>query len=86
MILSVEVKPSAHRTEVVSWKDAGTVIIRVSAPATEGKANRELITFIAGQLGVAKSLVEIKRGAGSRVKHISIPDNTNLDPLTKRPK
>ena len=83
MILTVEVKPGAKQTQVVAWKDAGTVVIRVAAPASEGKANRALINFLAEQLSVSKSLVEIKRGAGSRVKHIAIPDDTDLEPLTK---
>ncbi|MCH8049477.1 YggU family protein [Patescibacteria group bacterium] len=81
MILTVEVKPKARKTKIVSWKDAGTVVIAIAAPATEGRANRELLNFLSKRLKIAKSLIEIKRGQGSRVKHISIPDNADLSTL-----
>ncbi|MFH1631974.1 MAG: DUF167 domain-containing protein, partial [bacterium] len=73
MILTVEVKPNAKQTKIVSWKDGGTVVIAVAAPPTDGKANAELVRFLSRQLGVAKSLVEIKRGKGARVKHVEVP-------------
>lgn len=79
MILTVHVKPNARETKIISWKDAGTVIIAVAAPPVDGRANKKLINFLAKRLGIAKSLIEIKRGQGSRVKHLSIPDSTNLD-------
>ena len=78
MILTVEVKPNTRETKIVAWKDAQTVVIAVAAPPTEGKANRELINFLARELKIAKTLIEIKRGQGARVKHIKIPDGTNL--------
>ena len=79
MILTVHVKPSARETKIVSWQDSGTLTIAVAAPPTEGKANQELIRFLAEELGVAKSQIEIKRGQGGRVKHIEVPDGTGLD-------
>jgi len=79
MILTVEVKPNAHETKVIAWKDAATVVIAVKAPPTEGKANRELINFLSKEFSVAKSLIEIVRGQGSRVKHVKIPDGTKLN-------
>lgn len=81
MILTVEVKPNAHETRVVAWKDARTVVVAVAAPPAEGKANTELVRFLAKQLNIAKSLIEIKRGAGGRVKHLALPDETRLDAL-----
>lgn len=78
MILTVRVKPNARENKVLSWVDAGTVNIAVSAPATEGRANTELVDFVADKLGLAKSLVEIKRGHNARVKHLSLPDIQNL--------
>ncbi|MFH1711878.1 MAG: DUF167 domain-containing protein [Patescibacteria group bacterium] len=78
MILTVEVKPNAHETKIVAWKDAATVVVAIAAPPTEGKANQELIKFLSKEFGVAKSLIEIVRGQGSRVKHVKIPDGTKL--------
>ena len=82
MILTVEVKPNARETKVISWKDAQTVIIAIAAAPVDGKANQTLIRFLAKELRVAKSLIEIKRGQGARVKHVSLPDGTDLSTLT----
>ena len=81
MILTVEVKPNAHETKIMSWKDAGTVVIAIKSPPVYGKANQELIKFLSKQLKIAKSLIEIKRGQGNRVKHVSLPDPINLSSL-----
>jgi uncharacterized protein len=85
MILTVNVKPNARETKIISWKDAGTVIIAIAAAPVDGKANKILIDFLAKRLGIAKSLVEIKRGQGSRVKHVSIPDKTDLNAINTAP-
>jgi uncharacterized protein (TIGR00251 family) len=82
MILTVHAKPSARETKVVSWRDEGTVIIALCAQPVDGKANQELIRFLSKKLGIAKSLVTIKRGQSGRVKHIEMPDDTSLAHLT----
>ncbi len=82
MILAVHVKPGARETKVESWRDEGTAIIAVAAPPVDGKANQELLRFLSKQLGIAKSLITIKRGHSGRVKHIELPDKTKLDHLT----
>lgn len=40
----------------------------MQAPPVEGKANRELVKFVAGLFGIRKSRVTIVRGEGSREK------------------
>jgi len=82
MILSVQVKPGAQQTKVIGWRDEGTVTIAVAAPPVDGKANQELIKFLSKRLGIAKSLITIKRGHSGRVKHVELPNNTPLDYLT----
>ncbi len=79
MILTVHVKPSARETKIISWQDAATVTIAIAAPPAGGKANQELIRFLARELGVAKSKINIKRGQGSRVKHVELPRGSRLD-------
>ncbi|MBU1126355.1 YggU family protein [Patescibacteria group bacterium] len=79
MILTVEVKPNAHESKIVAWKDRGTVVIAIKAPPVDGKANQELVKFLAKELNVPKTQIEIVRGQGSRVKHIRLPDKTNLE-------
>lgn len=78
MILTVHVKPGAKQTRVVAWRDERSVTIAIAAPPIDGKANQELIRFLSQQLGVAKSLITIKRGHSGRVKHIGLPEGTML--------
>ena len=54
MKLNVKAIPGAQRTEVMGWLDETTVKIRLNAQPEKGKANAELIAFLAKQLGIAK--------------------------------
>lgn len=74
--LVVKVTPNARKSGVTGWEDdpvAGRVLrIRVAAPATEGKANREVTEFVARVLGLGKSRVRVERGETSRIKHLEV--------------
>ena len=48
------------------------VKIRVRAPPVDGKANAELVEFLAGELGVPRGAVEIAAGATSRGKRVLV--------------
>jgi len=48
------------------------VRIRIAAPPVEGAANTELVRFIAGRLGLARSAVSIARGHTGRRKTVVI--------------
>lgn len=48
------------------------VPVRVSAPPTEGKANKRLVAVLADAFGVARSRVRLVRGAHSRHKWFRI--------------
>jgi uncharacterized protein (TIGR00251 family) len=63
---------------VLGWLDESSVRIAIAAPAKEGKANAELINFIAGKLSVPKGQITIKRGHNSPIKHLSLPDILKL--------
>jgi uncharacterized protein (TIGR00251 family) len=82
MILVVHVKPNARETKIISWRDRGTIIIAIKAPPVDGKANRELLRFLASKLGVPKTHLEIKRGQSGRVKQILLPDGADIKLLT----
>ena len=75
MILTVHVKPGARESRVEAILDEETVKIALKAPAREGKANAELIAFLSERLGIAKSNIEIIRGAATRLKHVRIEKN-----------
>jgi len=67
----VRVQPGASKNEIVRiQKDA--LKIRISAPPVQGKANKVLIQFLAKQLGVKRSQVEILSGHTSRIKTIHV--------------
>jgi uncharacterized protein (TIGR00251 family) len=69
--ISVRVQASARRNELVGIRD-GVLIVRVTAPAVEGRANESLCRLIAKRLRVPRSAVAIVRGQLSRNKVIEI--------------
>lgn len=81
MLLVVHVKPNAKKTEVVGRYFEGTVTVALHAPATEGKANEELVRFLSEKLGIPKTFVMLRRGHHSRVKHVEVPDGAPLATL-----
>ena len=69
--LTLRVHASAHNDEVVGLRNR-VLVIRVRAPAVEGRANEALRRLLAKRLGVAKSAITIVRGHHSRDKVIEI--------------
>jgi uncharacterized protein (TIGR00251 family) len=72
--LPVRVTPRASRNEIVEVLSDNTVKIRLTAPPVEGKANEELIKFLANVLDIPKSRMEIVAGMTGRDKLVSILD------------
>ncbi len=56
--LSVRLQPRAKRNEIVGWRD-GVLLVRVTAPPVDGKANAALCKLLAKALGVAPSTVAV---------------------------
>ena len=71
--ISVKVKPNAKASALEEEPD-GTWIARIKSPPVDGKANAELVALVARRLGVAKTSVTIKSGAGSRLKVLQIKE------------
>lgn len=69
--LHLAVVPGAAVNAVVRGDD-GTYRVRVSAPAREGKANRELVRYLACVLGLPRTAVTVERGEGSRHKVVAV--------------
>ena len=84
--LTVRVTPNARRSEILGWgadeKGRPVLLLKLAAPPVDGKANTELVRFIAETLGCAKSSVQFVRGEGSRQKTLEVPTET----LTRLPK
>jgi uncharacterized protein (TIGR00251 family) len=69
--VGVRAMPGAKRTEIAGVVN-GEVRVRLAAPAVDGRANVELIRFLARLLGVRRSAVTIRRGMTSRVKVVEV--------------
>ena len=70
-LLEVRVAPRARRTQVVGWR-AGALHVSVTAPPSDGRANRAVALLLAAEFGVAPSAVELVHGAGARDKRFRI--------------
>ena len=70
-VFRVRVQPGASKNEIVGVQQ-DALKIRISAPPVEGKANKALVQFLAEQLAVKRSQVEILNGHATRCKTIHI--------------
>ena len=87
MKIALKVTPGARRNEILGWEEdypqIGRVLrVKIAAPPVEGKANKEIVTFMAKTLGIPKSAVELLHGSTGRIKLIQLPDEADLSPLS----
>lgn len=75
--LAVRVSPNARKSEFSGWtadeKGRPVLLVKLAAPPVDGKANTELLSFLAEALGCAKSQVALLRGTSSRQKTVELP-------------
>jgi uncharacterized protein (TIGR00251 family) len=69
--VAIRLQPRARRNEIVGWRH-GALVVKVSAPPVDGKANRALCTLIAKTVGVPSSAVSVVRGAAVREKILRV--------------
>ena len=69
--LPVRVITRAARDEIAGER-AGRVLVRVSAPPVEGKANEAVCRLIAKRAGLSRRQVSVLRGATSRDKLVRV--------------
>lgn len=86
MKLALKVTPGARKNEILGWEDdypqVGRVLkLKIAAPPVEGKANKEIVLFLAKALGIPRSAVEVVHGTSGRIKLVEIPDHTDLGNL-----
>lgn len=77
-MINIEVKVTAGAKSNSFKKEKGLYYIRIMAKATNGKANKSIIEFLAKELNLKKKDIEIIRGEKNSKKIISIniEDNT----------
>lgn len=84
--IAIRVQPGAKRTEIVGWEAGPSDLpgfdrvlrIRLAAPPVEGKANDELVRFLARTAGVGRGEIRIARGESSRFKVIEVPEGVEF--------
>ena len=69
--IRVRVVPRARRNELAGER-AGALLVRVTAPPVDGKANAAVCRLIARRAGVPPSRVSVVRGASARDKVVRV--------------
>ena len=78
----VRITPRAARTRFTGRLEDGTNTvfkIAVAAPPIEGRANAELVSWLASLLDLPRSAVEIAAGGHSRNKRVRVTGRTLAD-------
>ena len=70
--LTVQVVPRASVSEVAGAYGDDALRVRLNAPPVDGKANRELVRFLAGALGVPGRQIELVSGQTGRRKVLRV--------------
>jgi uncharacterized protein (TIGR00251 family) len=70
--LDIKAVPGASKTEFAGIKD-GRLRIRVAAAPEDGKANTEMLAFLAKTLGCPRRDMQILSGDKSRLKTVALP-------------
>jgi hypothetical protein len=68
--ISVRVNTRSPRTELAGIMEDGTIKVKLTSPPIDGKANEELVKFLAGVMHIPKTNVEIISGQASKNKLI----------------
>ena len=73
---AIRVKPGASRTRVGgAYGDPPALVVAVTEPAVDGRANEAAVRALAEALGVPRSRVEIVGGHVARTKIIRVDDS-----------
>lgn len=68
-LIHVRVQPNA-RSEGITGVRGGRIVVRISQPAREGKANKALVKCLAKAFDIAPSSVEVVKGIRGRDKSV----------------
>jgi uncharacterized protein (TIGR00251 family) len=69
--IPIRLQPRARRSEVVGQR-GGAIVVRVTAPPVDGKANAALCALVADAAGVPPSRVQVVRGQTARDKVVRV--------------
>lgn len=74
MKLKVKIIPNASKNEIVGEQE-GVLKIKIKTQPEKGKANKELIKFLAKEWDIPKSSISIVKGMRSKIKILQINEN-----------
>jgi uncharacterized protein (TIGR00251 family) len=80
--LEVRVQPRAPRDEIAGERD-GRLVVRVTAPPVDGRANDAVRKLLAKRLGVARGRVTVVRGEAGRDKLVEVEGLDDADVLRR---
>jgi uncharacterized protein YggU (UPF0235/DUF167 family) len=85
MRITIRVRPGAARPGV-GGEHGGALVVKVSAPAIDGRATEAALVAIAAAFGVRRRAVTLVTGATSRTKVVDVAgaDPAELDRLLAR--
>ena len=76
-VVTLYVQPNARKSEVAGLHGEA-LKIRIAAPATDNRANADLIRFLSGSLDLPKSMIHIRHGTSGRRKVVEISGGPEL--------
>jgi hypothetical protein len=76
--VTVRVRPGSQR-EGVGGEHDGALLVRVSAPAVDGRATEAALKAIAAAFGVRRRAVTLITGAASRTKIVEVAGADQAD-------
>ena len=77
-MVRVRVQPRASRDEIVGERN-GALVVRLTAPPVDNRANEALIRLVAKRLGVAPRRITLLQGARSRDKVLEVDGLESTD-------
>ena len=81
-LVKIYLQPKASKNEIVGpYRDG--IKVKVTAPPIEGKANDTLIRFLAKELGISPSSIEIIKGHHSHEKTLRISGTLDQELMKK---
>ncbi len=82
VLLHLHVQPKASKNRIVGLYD-DCLKLAVAAPPVEGKANKEVVKFLAAVLGVPARNVTVKSGIQARRKLVAVKALTGTEVRTR---
>jgi uncharacterized protein len=70
-LVRVRLQPRSKRDEIVGERE-GALVVRVTAPPVDGKANAALCRLLAKKAGIAAGRASVVKGASSRDKLVRL--------------